>query len=47
MFDTNNQFSKNLMITVCGDLKETSDNMVSISEKTVKERLAKTLLYLE
>jgi len=47
MFDTNNQFSMNLMKTVCGDLKETSDHMVSISQKTVKERLAETLIYLE
>jgi CRP-like cAMP-binding protein len=46
-FDTNNQFSRNLMKTICGDLKETSDHMVSISQKTVKERLAETLIYLE
>ncbi|TDD98648.1 Crp/Fnr family transcriptional regulator [Flavobacterium cellulosilyticum] len=47
LFDANNQFSMNLMKTVCGDLKETSDHMVSISQKTVKERLAETLIYLE
>jgi CRP-like cAMP-binding protein len=47
MFDDNNQFSMNLMKTICGDLKETSDHMVSISQKTVKERLAETLIYLE
>lgn len=47
MFDHNNQFSLNIMKTVCGDLKETSDHMVSISQKTVKERLAETLIYLE
>lgn len=46
-FDTNNQFSMNLMKTICGDLKETSDHLVSISQKTVKERLAETLLYLQ
>jgi CRP-like cAMP-binding protein len=46
-FDTNNQFSMNLMKTICGDLKETSDHLVSISQKTVKERLAETLIYLE
>lgn len=45
-FDTNNQFSMNLMKTICGDLKETSDHLVSISQKTVKERLAETLIYL-
>lgn len=47
MFDQNNQFSRNLMKTICGDLKETSDHLVSISQKTVKERLAETLIYLE
>lgn len=47
MFDTNNQFSMNLMKTICGDLKEASDHMISISQKTVKERLAETLIYLE
>lgn len=46
-FDTNNQFSRNLMRTICGDLKETGDHLVSISQKTVKERLAETLIYLE
>ena len=47
MFDHNNNFSLNIMKTVCGDLKETSDHLVSISQKTVKERLAETLIYLE
>ena len=46
-FDSNNQFSMNLMKTICGDLKETSDHLVSISQKTVKERLAETLIYLQ
>jgi CRP/FNR family transcriptional regulator, polysaccharide utilization system transcription regulator len=46
-FDTNNQFSMSLMKTICGDLKETSDQLVSISQKTVKERLAETLIYLQ
>lgn len=46
-FDTNNQFSMNLMKTICGDLKDTSDHLVSISQKTVKERLAETLIYLQ
>jgi CRP-like cAMP-binding protein len=35
------------MKSICGDLKETSDHLVSISQKTVKERLAETLIYLE
>ena len=47
MFDNNNQFSMNLMKTICGDLKETSDHLVSVSQKTVKERLAETLIYLQ
>lgn len=47
MFDTNNQFSMNMMKTICGDLKDASEHMVSISQKTVKERLAETLIYLE
>ena len=47
LFDRNNQFSMNLMKTICGDLKESDDHMVSISQKTVKERLAETLIYLD
>jgi CRP-like cAMP-binding protein len=46
MFDNNNQFSMNMMKTICGDLKEASEHMISISQKTVKERLAETLVYL-
>jgi CRP-like cAMP-binding protein len=37
----------NMMKTICGDLKESDDHMVSMAQKTVKERLAETLLYLE
>lgn len=47
LFDSNNKFSMNLMKNICGDLKEADDHMVSISQKTVKERLAETLLYLQ
>lgn len=47
LFDTNNKFSMNLMKTICGDLKESDDHMVSVSQKTVKERLAETLIYLQ
>lgn len=46
-FDSNNQFSRNVMKKMCGDLKETGDHLVSISQKTVKERLAETLIYLQ
>jgi CRP-like cAMP-binding protein len=37
----------NIMRTICGDLKEADDHMVSMAQKNVKERLAETLLYLE
>lgn len=47
MFDNNNQFSMNMMKTICGDLKEANEHMVSISQKTVKERLAETLINLQ
>ena len=46
-FNKNNQFSMNVMKTICGDLKEADDHMVSMAQKNVKERLAETLLYLE
>jgi CRP-like cAMP-binding protein len=46
-FNENNQFSMNIMRTICGDLKEADDHMVSMAQKNVKERLAETLLYLE
>ncbi|WNM20366.1 Crp/Fnr family transcriptional regulator [Flavobacterium capsici] len=46
-FNTNNDFSMNVMKTICGDLKDANDHMVSMAQKSVKERLAETLLYLE
>jgi CRP-like cAMP-binding protein len=46
-FNENNQFSLNMMKSVCGDLKEADDNMVNLAQKTVKQRLAETLLKLE
>ncbi|MDI9309336.1 MAG: Crp/Fnr family transcriptional regulator [Limnohabitans sp.] len=46
-FNQNNQFSMNVMKTICGDLKEADDHMVSMAQKSVKERLAETLIYLE
>lgn len=45
-FDHNNQFSMNVMRTICGDLRAADDQVVSMGQKTVKERLAATLLYL-
>jgi len=46
-FNENNQFSLNMMKSVCGDLKESDLHMVNMAQKTVKQRLAETLLYLE
>lgn len=47
LFTLNNNFSMNVMKTICGDLKEADDHMVNMAQKTVKERLAETLLYLK
>lgn len=46
-FSQNNDFSMNVMKTICGDLKEADDHMVNLAQKNVKERLAGTLIYLE
>lgn len=46
-FNDNNDFSMNVMKTICGDLKEADQHMVDMAQKNVKERLAGTLLYLE
>ena len=46
-FNENNQFSLNMMKSVCGDLKDADDGMVNLAQKTVKQRLAETLLKLE
>jgi CRP-like cAMP-binding protein len=32
-FDKNNQFSMNVMKTICGDLKEADDHMVNMAQK--------------
>lgn len=45
-FNDNNSFSLNVMKTICGDLKEADDHTVSMAQKTVKARLAETLVYL-
>jgi CRP-like cAMP-binding protein len=46
-FNNNNQFSMNLMQLVFDDLKRADDHSVDMTQKTVKERLAETLLYLK
>uniref|UniRef100_UPI00404A311F Crp/Fnr family transcriptional regulator n=1 Tax=Flavobacterium sp. TaxID=239 RepID=UPI00404A311F len=46
-FNENNEFSMNVMKTICGDLKESDLQVISMAQRTVKERLAILLLYLE
>ncbi len=46
-FNTNNKFSFNVMKTICGDLKEADDHLVTMAQKSVKQRLAETLLNLQ
>lgn len=46
-FNSNNQFSLNLMKSICADLKESDMHVVSMAQKTVKNRLAETLIYLQ
>ena len=46
-FTQNNQFSMNVMRTICDDLKGADDHMVNMAQKTVRQRLAETLIYLE
>ena len=45
-FDKNNQFSMNVMKSICGDLKTADEHTVNMAQKSVKERLAETLIYL-
>lgn len=46
-FNNNNQFSMNVMKIICNDLKDAGEHMVNMAQKTVKARLAETLLYLK
>jgi CRP-like cAMP-binding protein len=46
-FNNNNKFSFNVMKTICGDLKDADDHLVAMAQKSVKQRLAETLLYLQ
>lgn len=46
-FNQNNDFSMNVMKSICGDLKDADGHMVDMAQKTVKQRLAETLIYLE
>ncbi len=46
LFNSNHNFSMNVMRTICGDLKDADNLMVSMAQKSMKERLAYVLLYL-
>jgi CRP-like cAMP-binding protein len=46
-FTQNNQFSMNVMRAICDDLKDADDHMVNMAQKTVRQRLIETLIYLE
>lgn len=45
-FNENNQFSMNVVKSICGDLKEADDHLVAMAQKSVKQRLAAALLEL-
>jgi hypothetical protein len=39
-FDKNNQFSMNVMKTICGDLKEADSHTVNMAQKTVERTIS-------
>lgn len=43
----NKEFSKDMFKVVCHDLKDANDTIAQMAQKTVRERLADTLLYLD
>ena len=45
-FTQNNKFSMDVMRAICADLKVADDHLVNMTQKTVKQRLAETLVYL-
>lgn len=46
LFNQNNQFSMNVIKTICSDLKEADKHLVNMAQKSVRQRLAETLVYL-
>ncbi|WP_318639754.1 Crp/Fnr family transcriptional regulator [Flavobacterium ardleyense] len=46
-FNNNNQFSLLLMRSICSDLKEANEMIMNMAQKSVKSRLAFTLLHLQ
>lgn len=47
LFKSNTDFSLNMLKNVCENLKEADNDLVNMAQKSVKERLAKTLIYLQ
>ncbi|TRW27295.1 Crp/Fnr family transcriptional regulator [Flavobacterium zepuense] len=47
LFNQNNNFSMNVMKAICVDLKEADDHLVTMAQKSVRQRLAETLVYLQ
>lgn len=47
LFKSNTGFSLNMLKNVCENLKEADNDLVNMAQKSVKERLAKTLIYLQ
>lgn len=46
-FKNNTGFSMNILKNLCENLKEADNDLVNMAQKTVKERLAITLIYLQ
>jgi CRP/FNR family transcriptional regulator, polysaccharide utilization system transcription regulator len=47
LIKSNSNFSIEMMKSICTDLKVADDHLVDMAQKTVKQRLAETLLYFE
>jgi CRP-like cAMP-binding protein len=47
VFHQNKNFSKNLFSNVCNELNDANTIITNMAQKTVRERLAETLLFLE
>lgn len=45
--DQNKEFSKDMFKVVCHDLKDANETLTNMAQKTVRERLADTLLFLD
>jgi CRP-like cAMP-binding protein len=46
-FKTNPDFSMNVLRGVCENLREADNDLVNMAQKSVKERMARTLIYLQ